>query len=276
MAERVRVTRVQVATTAALVAILASVAIVLTTPMAAARPSGSAHARSEHWGVITRNTIGSPVADLRNGPYGSFGVTGSAARPPFGKGSLGIEVADNATTLISGGPAEKVDFGNEVDFFGDPVLGLNQVGFHVFQTGENAGYGSRNMPNIRFEIDPNLSTNPSNYATMVWVPDEAPVTNQWSGYIDATTTGDWYFTGSVGLTTLCNQATMCSFAEAKTRLDDGDPVPIIYTAAVGKGRDNLWAGAVDGFRINAKVYDFELFGVFERRIGVDDDDDGDD
>lgn len=238
--------------------------------------AGPRSVKSEHWGVITRNTIGSPVADLRSGPYGSFGVTGPAARPPFGKGSLGIAVADNATTLTSAGPAEKVDFGNEVDFFGDPVLALTQVGFHVFQTGENAGYGSRNMPNIRFEIDPNLSTNPSNYTTMVWVPDEAPVTNRWSGYIDATTTGDWYFTGSVGVTTLCNQATMCSFADAKTRLDDGDPDPIIYTAAVGKGRDNIWVGAVDGFRLNNRVFDFEADGVFAPGSGRDDDGDDDD
>jgi len=34
--------------------------------------------KPEHWGVITRNTIGSAVADLRSGPYGSFGVTGPA------------------------------------------------------------------------------------------------------------------------------------------------------------------------------------------------------
>ena len=41
----------------------------------------------------------------------------------------------------------------------------------------------------------------------------------------------------------------------------GAPDPVIYTAAVGKGRDSRWAGAVDGFRINKKVYDFEVDGV---------------
>lgn len=54
---------------------------------------------TDHWGVITRNTIGSPVAALRDGPFGSFGVTGSASRPPYGNGSLGIEVADDSTSL---------------------------------------------------------------------------------------------------------------------------------------------------------------------------------
>lgn len=249
---------------AAVVALAMTVAVAATV-VAAPRP-----VRSEHWGVITRNTIGSPVADLRDGPYGSFGVTGPTAAPPFGKGSLGIEVADNATSLTSGGPAEKVDFGNEVDFFGDPVLDLTQVGFHVFQTGENTDYGSRNMPNIRFEIDPNLTTNPSNYTTMVWVPDDVPPAeeNRWSGYIDATSTGDWYFTSSVGITTGCNQVTMCTFADAKEALDDGGDEPVMYTVAVGKGRDNLWVGAVDGFRINSRVFDFEANGVFQRGPGT--------
>src|SRR5689334_17342837 len=64
-------------------------------------------------GGITRNTIGSPVAALRNGPFGSFGVTGSAAKPPCGTGSLGIEVSDSSTSLAPS--SEKVDFGNEVD-----------------------------------------------------------------------------------------------------------------------------------------------------------------
>ena len=50
------------------------------------------HDVGAHWGIIDRNTIGSPVADLRTGPYGSFGATGAAAGPPRGVGSLGIEV----------------------------------------------------------------------------------------------------------------------------------------------------------------------------------------
>ncbi|WP_328771443.1 hypothetical protein [Streptomyces sp. NBC_00286] len=220
--------------------------------------------RSQHWGVITRNTIGSPVAELRDGPFGSFGVQGSSARPPYGRGSLGIEVADNSTSLAD--PREKVDFGNEVDFFGDPVLGLEQLGFHVFQTGENIAYGGpENMPNIRFEIDANLSSLPAdNYTTMVWVPDAAPVTNQWSGFIDATSTGYWYFSGAEGAATGCTQAAQCTFAQAKTALDDGGDAPIIYTAAVGKGRDHMWIGAVDGLRINRYIYDFEASGVRTR------------
>jgi hypothetical protein len=252
---RFRFTRRNAVATAALAAIVASVAALGVSAIAS--NDGD---RSEHWGVITRNTIGSPVADLRTGPYGSFGVTGPAASPPYGKGSLGIEV-NNPTGFV-----EKVDFGNEVDFFGDPVLALTEVGFHVFQTGENVTAGGpRNMPNIRFEIDPNTPTDANDYSTMVWVPDAAPVVNRWSSFIDATSTGEWYFTG--GDVPPCTQATPCTFAAAKAALAaSGPPDPIIYTAAVGKGRDDRWVGAVDGFRINRKTYDFEDEPVGVRKL----------
>jgi hypothetical protein len=255
-------TRGRIGVLAALVAI---VAFVVVTGSSASGAPQEEHA--DHWGIITRNTIGSPVAALRKGPYGSIGVTGPSSRPPYGIGSLGIETANNSTTLAP--PAEKVDFGNEVDFYGDQVLALTKVGFHVFQTNENAsplagqGGSPRNMPNIRFEIDPNGAVNPSNYTTMVWDPPAAPVVNRWSGYIDATTTGDWYFTGSTGTTTGCNMVTTCTFAQAKNSLNDGSPTPTFYSVAVGKGRDSLWVGAVDGLRMNNTVYDFEPLGVVE-------------
>ncbi|MGW6412990.1 hypothetical protein ACWF95_38525 [Streptomyces vinaceus] len=250
-------------------------AITMSAIPASASASASGHTdgggttAAHHWGVITRNTIGSPVAALRSGPYGSFGVQGASARPPFGQGSLGIEVSDRSTSLTP--PSEKVDFGNEVDFYGNRVLDLRQVGFRVFQTSENIAYGgggatgAKNMPNIRFEIDPNLASAPaSNYSTMVWAPDASPVTNQWSPYLDATTTGVWFLTGTAGVDTGCSQSTPCTFQQLKTALNDGGSTPTIYTAAVGKGRDFMWSGAVDGLRINKKIYDFEAGGVIAR------------
>jgi hypothetical protein len=220
--------------------------------------AGGGH-RSEHWGVITRNTIGSPVADLRTGPFGSIGVVGPSARPPFGKGSLGIYVNDPT------GFVEKVDFGNEIDFFGDAVSRLEKVGFHVFQTGENAAISPSNMPNIRLEINPDLVCVPLNYTTMVWLPDPAPVVNQWTEFLDATTTGQWFFTGTAGTCTNCNLTTTCTFDTAKAALGVN---AIIYSVAVGKGRDRKWAGAVDGLRINDDIYDFEdePHGVLQRSL----------
>ena len=117
------------------------------------------------------------MADLRAGPYGSFGVTGPSSKPPSGIGSLGIQVSDNATS--GSPPAEKVAFGNEVDFYGDPVSGLSQVGFRVFQTGENAAIAPRNMPNISLEIEP---TDRLELQLDGMVPDAAPVTNRWSAF----------------------------------------------------------------------------------------------
>ena len=219
------------------------------------------HGTGRHWGIIARNTIGSAVADLRAGPYGSFGVTGSSAVPPSGVGSLGIQVSDDATSQSPS--AEKVSFGNEVDFYNHAVSGLSQAGFHVFQTGENATIGARNMPNIALEINPHVAS--VGYTGLVWVPDPAPVVNQWSGYIDATSTGDWYFTnGSVASATGCTQALTCSLADAKQALvdeNDGSGAARIYTVAVNKGRDDEWVGAVDDLRINNKIYDFEPYGV---------------
>jgi len=217
----------------------------------------------EHWGIITRNTIGSPVADLRSGPYGSFGQTGLFSHPPRGTGSLGIEVSDNSTTQSP--PSEKVTYGNEVDFFGDPVSGLTRVGFHVFQSGENAAIGARNMPNISLEINPHVAG--KTYTSMVWVPDAAPWVNKWSGPINAATTGNWYFTnGTVAAATGCDQTLTCSFSDAQSALvaqNDGSGAATIYTVAVGKGRDDAWVGAVDALRINNTIYDFETDGVHE-------------
>lgn len=219
------------------------------------------HAAGQHWGVIARNTIGSGVAALRPGPYGSYGFTGPSTRPPFGVGSLGIQVSDDATSQSPS--SEKVSFGNEVDFYGDPVSGLSAAGFRVFQTVENATIGVRNMPNISLEINPNVAS--VNYTNMVWVPDPSPALNKWSGYLDAATSGDWYFTNSaVATATGCTQALTCSLADAKQALvdeNDGSGAATINTVAVSKGRDDAWVGAVDGLRISSTVYDFEPYGV---------------
>jgi hypothetical protein len=231
--------------------VVATLAVVVAVP-ALAGPGGEA--KSEHWGVIDRNTIGSPVGALRDGPY-SMTSTGTVSQPPFGKGSLGIEVANGT---------EKVAFGNEVDFFGDPVSGITAVGYQVFQTGEDQSYGgAANLPNITFEIDPNVSG--VHYSSMVWVPGPlATPPNQWSPYIDATTTGYWYFTnGTVAAATGCTQAGSCtSLAAAQSGLASaGGSGATILSVAIAKGRDSQFQGAVDGLRLNDKVYDFESNGV---------------
>ena len=210
---------------------------------------------SGHWGVINRNTIGSPDIGLRGGPFVSAPAPFGA--PPFGTGSLEFTVANPGPTVT-----EKASYGNEVDFLGTPIAGLTAVGFHVFTTGENSVIAA-NMPGITFEIDPNLTATASNFSSLVFQPSANPTTpNQWSPYIDATldASGTWFLTGAAGTATSCNQTTPCTFTAVKAALSQGTGA-VILTAAVTKGRDNAWQGAIDGFRINNQIFDFEETGV---------------
>jgi hypothetical protein len=190
------------------------------------------------WGIIDRNTIGSPQIDLRQGP----------GTPPLGTGSL---------NFLVGSGTEKAAYGNEVSFTGQNVSDLTAVGFSVFQTGEDQSDNgdANNLPNIDIEVHPNDGVH--TFSTMVYVPaGPAANVNGWSSF-DAATNGQWYFTGSFGTANGCNQTTMCSFAGAKTAAGTAT----IASVAVAKGRDHAWQGAVDALRINNQVFDFEQLGV---------------
>jgi hypothetical protein len=119
-----------------------------------------------------------------------------------------------------------------------------------------------NMPGITFEVDPNRDGKSSHYSSLVFLPANS-TENQWSGYIDATTTGSWIATGSAFAGTTCDLTVgSCTFAELQAYLNDGGEPAKILSVAVSKGRDNFWSGAVDGLRINDTVVDFEETGVF--------------
>ena len=213
------------------------------------------------WGQIDRHTIGSPTVVLRSGPY-----VGTTETPPFGIGSLSLTV-NGAPRVPSSTDAEQATFGNESDFVNQDVSGLEEVGFYVYTTGENSAKGNPNMPSIKMEIDPNLDATPSNFSTLQFLPEQSP-SNQWSDYIDGTTTPaspsgtGWILSGAAGAATGCNLASPCTFEDVKTALAAGTGAKIL-TVAVGKGRDFSWSGAVDGLRINGTVYDFEPTGVAE-------------
>jgi Collagen triple helix repeat (20 copies) len=218
---------------------------------------------SGSWGTVDRNSIGSPVTVLRAGPI-NVTPTGVSA-PPFGAGSLSILVGVGTAAT---GDLEKAAYGNQVDFFEDPVGGLTAVGFRVWTSLENSDPtvnnvgGGVNMPNIAFEIDPNLDDPTTNFfSTMTWTPGGNSPSNEWSPYLDATSTGEWFLTGAEGTVTGCNQTTTCTFAELQAALDDGGEPATIYIAQITKGRDKAWQGAVDGLRINDQVFDFEEHGV---------------
>jgi hypothetical protein len=224
-------------------------------------PGGPGPARTAgNWGVVPRGIVGSPVAVLRSGP--ATAAFGPRSDPPFGDGSVQLSV--------SGPPAfgtpERVSFGNEVRFAGDNFQNVSAVGFHVFTTGENisAGGGSQNMPSITFEVNPNLSGSASTFASLVYLPANSTA-NRWSSYIDATESGRWGGTGAAFAGTPCDiNGARCSFGELQAFLDDGGEPARIFTAAVTKGRDFSFSGAVDGLRINNTIYDFEEDGVVLR------------
>ncbi len=220
-----------------------------------AGPASPATYTNPNWAVIDRNTEGSPVGTLAGGPF--FG-TAAADKPPLGVGSLHIETADNT---------EKVAFGNQVDFAGDPVSGLSQLGFSYTQTGEDYDRYAGNLPNITMEINPSVASR--DYTSMVYVPPSpARSPQQWiTDDADAnpgTTSGWWFSNTQVATATGCSQASFCSLAEAKAALvtnNDGGPPAAILSLGVAKGKDYQYQGSVDALRVNNEVFDFEPFGV---------------
>ncbi|HEX6149922.1 hypothetical protein [Nocardioides sp.] len=196
-----------------------------------------------NWSVIDRNVIGNGDAYLRAGP------SAGPEAPPSGVGSLGLR---------TGAPTDKAAFGNQVDFVGDPLAGIDTVKYWVFTTGENAAIAANNLPSVAFEVDPTGpdATGP-NFSTLVFTPETA-TPNAWTE-LDASTEERWYYTGAAGTASGCNQTTYCTLAEAKAAFPDAT----VLSAQVTKGRDYAFSGAVDGVTIDETTYDFEPFGVVE-------------
>jgi hypothetical protein len=198
-----------------------------------------------NWSIVDRNVIGNGDSYLRAGP--------NPPDPPDGIGSLGIR---------TGSGEDAAAFGNQVDFFGDPVNDLTSVGFSVFTTGENNGEAPNNMPAIKIEIVPNVDTVPATFSTMVYVPDNS-APGLWTD-IDAVADPDprWGLTGGAFAGTECDiNGARCTFEQLLDYLDDGAPDATILTVQVGKGRDFAFSGAVDSLIINDQKFDFEPFGV---------------
>lgn len=227
----------------------------------AGAPGQSAAVYGERWGVIARNVHGSPVAELRLGPWGRDPAEATAAQePPFGTGSLGLAVSGQP---VGGLPseAEKASFGNESDFAGLRIADIDAIGFSVFATAEGSDDPSEvAMPNIAIEIDPDVSngSDPVDYTSIVYVPPKPDETRRWQAY-DATSEGGWLASGQGGAVTGCTGAALCGFDELKGLL--GDDAEVTLSVAVAMGRDGAFAGAVDGLTIGDDVYDFEPLGV---------------
>ena len=193
------------------------------------------------WSIVDRNVIGNGDAYLRAGP------SSAGSTPPLGEGSLGLR---------TGSGTDKAVFGNQTDFAGDPLSGINTVKYSVFTTSENRSISPENLPNAQFEVDPNGPGTEGGFSTLVFVPEA-----QDAGWheIDASTAPRWYYTGSFGTSSGCNQTTYCTLEEAKSKAPDAT----LYTVQLSKGRDNAFSGAVDALTLNTTTYDFEPLGVRE-------------
>jgi hypothetical protein len=196
------------------------------------------------WSIVDRNTIGNGDAYLRAGP--SSANFGSPQEPPLGDGSLGLR---------TGSPDDKAVFGNQTDFVDRPLSEISTVKYSVFTTNENRGKSpnSDNLPNVQFEVNPHTT---ASYSTLTFVPEAQPY--GWSE-IDASTAEGWYYTGTWGTASPCNQTTYCTLEEAKAAA----PNATIHTVQLNKGRDYAFSGAVDALTIEDTTYDFEPLGVRE-------------
>jgi len=192
-----------------------------------------------NWSVVDRNVIGNGDAFLRSGPSAAGDVA-----PPSGVGSLGLR---------TGAATDKAAFGDQVDFAGQPLSGIDTVSYYVFTTGENNAASASNLPSVAFEVNPHAAG--STFSTLVYAPAQAAA-NTWTK-LDASTDQRWFFTGAFGAASGCNQTTFCTLAQAKAAAPDAT----LFTTQITKGRDFAFSGAVDDLQINDTVYDFEPNGV---------------
>lgn len=204
----------------------------------------------ENWSIVDRNVQGNGDSALRAGPSfrapdGSF-----ETKPPFGIGSLGMRV---------GATSDKASFGNQVNFGGIALSTFTTLSYWVFTP---SGAVS---PNLQLEIDPNLSSNATNFTTLSY-ENEGVTAGAWTK-IDAMTTTrqGWGMSGAAGTATGCTLTTPCTWAEVMAALaadNNGTPAAVSFSVQfnLGSGAQALSA-AVDGLQINNDIYNFEPFGV---------------
>ena len=153
--------------------------------------------------------------------------------------------------------------GNEVDFFGDRLRSTSPTSDSTSSTlTENIGQGarqpcrtsrSRSTRTLTAAPDDNYSTSSSSRTT--------PSARGWSVYIDATTTGLWFGTGSQFAADAI--VTPCTWAELLTTSTTTTTCRRRSCTRSGSPRASTqaWHGAVDGLRVGDTIYDFEEFGV---------------
>lgn len=202
------------------------------------------HYVGANWSIIDRNVIGNGDSYLRTGPSSAGGVT-----PPSGIGSLGLR---------TGSSMDAANFGNQVDFAGQPLNQYTTVSYYEFVTGEDLQTYAANEPNVKFEV---FTQGTSGYSSLVFDPPASDAkADQWT-QVDASTFPGWYYT-RLPKDVLCGQDKPCTLQQAEAAA----PNATIIAVEFGKGRDYAFSGAVDDLQLNDQLYDFEPFGVFQSTV----------
>jgi hypothetical protein len=170
-----------------------------------------------HWGTNPRNTTGAAYAVLQ----------------------------DNGL-FLSTTAADKAQFGNEVDYLGAPLSGVDStpgaVGLVANVPGENLSAAPYNAPNVQFEIVPGTLAAVFNGADPAGIGTSFTYSslNQYLvgtpivANTDNTLAPDSYWlTGARGAASGCNQTTQCTLAQVQQAFPDA----IITNVAVAKGQD---------------------------------------
>jgi hypothetical protein len=216
------------------------------------------------WGVVGRNTIGSPAVYFRVGPWGRTSGYAATVPPPLGDGSLGVHVEGVNGT---GSSAEKLSFGDETTFADLPIRSISTLSYWVY-AGEDV-FTNHSLPTLSIEANPNA--NGATYTTLVYLPDgsaapSAPsprAVSTWQKYDTFAAGNKWHSTADLDPnTTLCQVSNPCEFADLVAQL--GPNACVSFSLAITKGRDNEFTGAVDAVTVNGTTYDFEPEGVFAR------------
>jgi hypothetical protein len=216
------------------------------------------------WGVVGRNTIGSPAAYFRVGPWGRTSGYAATVPPPLGDGSLGIHVEGVNGT---GSSAEKLSFGDETTFADLPIRSISTLSYWVY-TAEDV-FTNHSLPTLSVEANPDA--NGAGYTTLVYLPDgstapSAPsprTVNAWQKYDPLAAGNKWHSTADLDPnTTLCQISNPSQFSDLVAQT--GPNARVSFSLAITKGRDNEFTGAVDAVTVNGATYDFEPEGVLAR------------
>lgn len=122
------------------------------------------------------------------------------------------------------------------------------------------------LPGYAMEVDPNLEGSAISYTQLVYLPGESeapsapetPAANVWQQYVPSAEGSQWFASGAAGTASGCTLSTRCTYEELQEAFPEAE---VTFSVSLTKGRDNEFVGAVDAFRVNDTVFDFEPLGT---------------